>query len=83
MTLPLGKTLKTQNRMSRPQQCGVKVRFSAYKKDEGLKGWLKYCDNYRLSEKYILPIQPYADRYYENHIKKKGGKNNETVSKSA
>ena len=37
MTLPLGKTLKTQNRMSRPQQCGVKVRFSAYKKDEGLK----------------------------------------------
>ena len=46
-------------------------------------GWLKHCDSYRLAEKYIVPIQPYADRYYKDHIKKKGGKKkNETVSES-
>lgn len=42
---------------------------------------LKYCDSSRLSEKYIEPIQPYADRYYKDHIKK-GGKKHERVRKS-
>ena len=32
-------------------------------------------------EKYIEPIQPYADRYYKDHIKK-GGKKHERVRKS-
>lgn len=38
------------------------------------KGWLIYCDSYRLNEKYIKPIQNYADEYYLNNIKKEGGK---------
>lgn len=49
--------------------------------DDIEKGWLKYCDSSRLSEKYIEPIQPYADRYYKDHIKK-GGKKHERVRKS-
>ena len=60
---------------------GIDMNYSEWCSINSYKGWLKYCDSYRLSEKYILPIQPYADRYYENHIKKKGGKKHERVSK--
>lgn len=62
---------------------GQEMNYSEWCSINSYKGWLKHCDSYRLAEKYIVPIQPYADRYYKDHIKKKGGKKkNETVSES-
>lgn len=61
--------------------CNQEMNYSEWCAINSYKGWLKYCDSSRLSEKYIEPIQPYADRYYKDHIKK-GGKKHEKVRKS-
>ena len=64
-------------------ESGHEMNYSEWCSINSYKGWLKHCDSYRLAEKYIVPIQPYADRYYKDHNKKKGGKKkNETVSES-
>ena len=34
-------------------------------------GWLKWCNSYRLRQKYIEPIQPSLDRYYNEVVKSK------------
>lgn len=67
-------------------ESGQEMNYSEWCSINSYKGWLKHCDSYRLSEKYIVPIQQYADEYYNNHIKakkkKKGGKNHAAVRKS-
>lgn len=63
-------------------ESGKQMNYSEWCSINSYKGWLQHCDSFRLSEKYISPIQPYADRYYQEHIKKKGGKKHETVSES-
>ncbi len=67
-------------------ESGQEMNYSEWCSINSYKGWLKHCDSYRLTEKYIVPIQPYADEYYKNHIKakkkKKGGKNLAAVRKS-
>lgn len=63
-------------------ESGQEMNYSEWCSINSYKGWLKHCDSYRLSEKYIEPIQPYADRYYKEHIKKKGGRKRGTVSES-
>lgn len=61
---------------------GQEMNYSEWCSINSYKGWLKHCDSDRLTEKYIEPIQLYADRYYKDHIKKKGGKKHETVRNS-
>lgn len=51
---------------------GDLMNYSEWCSINSYKGWLKYCDSYRLSQKFIVPIQADADRYY-NEIIKKGG----------
>lgn len=67
-------------------ESGQEMNYSEWCSINSYKGWLKHCDSYRLTEKYIVPIQPHADEYYKNHIKakkkKKGGKNHAAVRKS-
>ena len=63
-------------------ESGHEMNYSEWCSINSYKGWLKHCDSYRLSEQYIMPIQPYADEYYKKHIKKKGGKRNETIRES-
>jgi hypothetical protein len=59
-------------------ESGQEMNYSEWCSINSYKGWLKYCDSHRLEEKYIVPLQPYADSYYETHIKsKKGGKSHE------
>ena len=60
---------------------GQETNYSEWCSINSYKGWLKHCDSYRLSEQYIVPIQPYADEYYIKAKKKKGGKGNEAVRK--
>ena len=56
------------------------MNYSEWCSVASYKGWVIHCDSFRLTEKYIAPVQPYADKYYLDHIKKKkGGKQNESV----
>jgi len=56
-------------------QNGQEMNYSEWCSINSYKGWLKHCDSFRLSNKYIVPLQPYADAYYTKHIKtKKKGK---------
>lgn len=52
---------------------GKELNYSEWCSINSYKGWLIHCDSYRLSEKYIKPIQAYADDYYLQNIYKKGG----------
>ena len=62
-------------------ESGQEMNYSEWCSINSYKGWLKHCDSCHLSDKYIVPIQPYADGYYKKHIQK-GGKRNERVRKS-
>ena len=44
-------------------ESGQEMNYSEWCAINSYKGWLKYCDSSRLSEKYIEPIQPYAERW--------------------
>lgn len=35
-------------------------------------GWLIHCDGYRLTQKYIKPLEKYASNYYIQNVKGKG-----------
>jgi len=43
------------------------------------RGWIKWCNGNRLTDKYISPLQSYLDDYYETQIKSKK-KETEVVS---
>lgn len=64
-------------------ESGQEMNYSEWCSINSYKGWLIHCDSHRLEEKYIVPLQPYADKYYEDHIKsKKGGKDHDQPWKS-
>lgn len=48
---------------------GQEINYSEWCSINSYKGWLKHCNSFQLFKKYIEPIQPYADRYYKEHIK--------------
>ena len=48
---------------------GQEMNYSEWCSINSYKGWLKHCDSFRLSQKYIEPLQQYADDYYIKHIK--------------
>lgn len=52
---------------------GKQLNYSEWCSINSYKGWLIHCNSYRLSEKYIKPIQQFADDYYLKNIYKKGG----------
>lgn len=54
-------------------EAGGEMNYSEWCSVNSYEGWLKYCDSYRLKEKYLNNLKPYADEYYLRHIKKKGG----------
>lgn len=47
---------------------GNMMNYSEYCSINSYNGWLKYCDSYRLKEKYITPLLPYAEDYYNVNI---------------
>lgn len=50
---------------------GKSLNYSEWCSFNSYKGWLKPCDSYRLAEKYFVPIQQFADTYYQLNIKGK------------
>lgn len=58
-------------------ESGNMMNYSEWCSINSYMGWLKHCNSFRLQQKYVLPLIPYADDYYKSNIKpksKKGGK---------
>lgn len=49
------------------------INYSEWCSANSYNGWLKWCNSYRLREKYFTPIQPSIDRYYNQIIKERKG----------
>ncbi|WFD12198.1 RNA-directed DNA polymerase [Tepidibacter hydrothermalis] len=47
------------------------INYSEWCSANSYDGWLKWCDSYRLRKKYVEPIQPALDRYYNQVIKER------------
>lgn len=58
------KTIELKGQMTFSQWCSI----------NSYKGWLMHCDSYRLSQKYIAPLEPYADKFYKEVILNGTGK---------
>ena len=58
-------------RIRKKVESGQEMNFSEWCSINSYKGWLMHCDSYRLTMKYIDPIQKYADEYYIKNIKGK------------
>lgn len=65
------KMKKKLIRMRRKQEEGKLFSYSEWCAVNSYHGWLKWCDSYRLRQKYIVPIQASLDRYYSEIIKRK------------
>lgn len=53
---------------------GGNINYNDYCSFNSYKGWLKYCDSYRLYLKYMASLEDPMHEYYLNHVK--GGRNN-------
>ena len=62
---------KKMTKLLNKVQSGQQMNYSEWCSINSYKGWLKHCDSFRLSQKYIAPLQPYADEYYIKNIKSK------------
>ena len=52
-------------------EAGKRICYREWCRINSYKGWLKWCDSFRLAEKYINPVLAAADDYYFNVIKKR------------
>ena len=50
---------------------GNMMNYSEWCSINSYKGWLIHCDSFRLQQKYIQPLIPHAEKYYETNIKTK------------
>jgi len=52
-------------------QKGLNISYSEWCSANSYKGWLTWCDGFRLMQKYIAPLQPTLEKYYQENIKRK------------
>ena len=50
------------------------MNYSEWCSINSYHGWLVWCDSFRLNQKYIEPLKPYAEKYYLENIKRKDEK---------
>lgn len=62
---------KKMNHIWRKIVNGLEMTFSEWCAINSYKGWLLPCDSYRLSQKYLVPLQPWAEHYYQTYVKRK------------
>ena len=62
---------KKMRKIDQKRMDGKEMNHSEWCSIHSYNGWLKHCDSYRLSKKYIKPIERYANCYYEQNIKGK------------
>jgi hypothetical protein len=49
-------------------RAGMGMTYSEYCSINSYKGWIKWCDNKELIEKYVVPLEPYTEDYYIKEI---------------
>lgn len=47
------------------------MSYSEWCSINSYKGWIMWCNGNNLTEKYIKPLIPYANKYYEGVVKTK------------
>ena len=52
-------------------ESGRRINFRQFCTINSYRGWLKWCNGFRLAEKYLKPVLPAVDDYYWNVIKRK------------
>lgn len=55
-------------------ETGNMMNYSEWCCINSYRGWLKHCDSFRLHQKYVVPLLPYADNYYKCNIEPKSKK---------
>ena len=50
-------------------EAGNMMNYSEWCSINSYNGWLKHADTFRLYQKYVVPLLPYADDYYIRNIK--------------
>lgn len=72
-TLLRKSTCKTFKRkmlaISSKRENNMKPTYSEWCSFNSYKGWLKWCDSYRLYQKYVAPNEEYMKNYYETEVK--------------
>ena len=63
------KMVKIRNKV----ESGNMMNYSEWCSINSYKGWTDYGNCFRLTQKYVEPLIPYATKYYELNVKK-GGK---------
>ena len=56
------KKVSNENMMNYSEWCSI----------NSYNGWLIHCNSFRLHQKYIAPLLPHTELYYETNIKKGG-----------
>jgi len=65
------KKLKNKmNKLLKRCQKGILMTYSEWCSVNSYKGWTVWCNGFNLTEKYIKPLEPYAEKYYREVIKK-------------
>lgn len=59
-------------KLNQKRLTGKDLTYSEWCSINSYKGWLMHCDSYRLSMKYLKPLEEYSENYYLKHIKGKG-----------
>ena len=57
--------------IKRKCDAGKKMTYKEWCCANSYYGWLKWCNGYRLTQKYLTPIQGYLDDYYITEIKER------------
>lgn len=68
-TLLRKSTAKTMKKKMRYLQIKDELSYSEWCTINSYNGWLKYCDSYRLKDKYIVPLKDKERQYYYKHVK--------------
>ena len=64
---------KGLSRVRKKVESGNMMNYSEWCSINSYKGWTDYGNCFRLTQKYVEPLIPYATKYYELNVKK-GGK---------
>lgn len=60
---------RKMNKLLKRCERGIEMTYSEWCSINSYKGWIMHCDGYNLTEKYIKPLLPYAEKYYKEVIK--------------
>lgn len=58
-------------RLQKKQRLGLPITYRDWCSFNSYKGWLVWCDSYRLTKKYAAPLQGLMDEYYQKKNKER------------